>query len=175
MFEKVLFPTDFSDYAQKTLECVSDIPGVKDVVLLHVIDSMHPSKRELSQAQHVENAKVRLEEQKERLENIGLRVKTKVDVITDGDVSRAFVETVNKENVSLVVMGAHGKSLIEGVLLGSAAMNVLRYGKTNVLIMRYKLAEWLGAKKFENSAQGFFQKCFCLPISLNPLWKHYRL
>jgi nucleotide-binding universal stress UspA family protein len=36
-------------------------------------------------------------------------------------------------------MGAHGKSLIEGILLGSVATNVLRHGKAHVLIMRFKL------------------------------------
>ncbi len=55
-------------------------------------------------------------------------------------------------------MGAHGKSLIEGILLGSVATNVLRYGKTHVLIMRYKLAEWLGAKKFEQFCPLIFSK-----------------
>jgi len=45
MFEKVLFPTDFSEYAQKTLECIGDIPGIKRIVLLHVVDATHPSKR----------------------------------------------------------------------------------------------------------------------------------
>ncbi len=38
MFEKVLFPIDFSEYAHKTLECIREIPGIKEVVLLHVID-----------------------------------------------------------------------------------------------------------------------------------------
>jgi len=35
-FEKVLFPTDFSKYSQKILECINELPGVRDVVLLHV-------------------------------------------------------------------------------------------------------------------------------------------
>ena len=29
MFEKVLFPTDFSKYSQKVLECVKELPGLR--------------------------------------------------------------------------------------------------------------------------------------------------
>jgi nucleotide-binding universal stress UspA family protein len=56
MFEKVLFPTDFSEYAEKTLDCISEIPGTKEVVLLHVVDATHPSKRGLAQGPHIETA-----------------------------------------------------------------------------------------------------------------------
>ncbi|MDJ1423218.1 MAG: universal stress protein [Candidatus Methanoperedens sp.] len=158
MFENILFPTDFSEYAQKTLECIGEIPGVKEAVLLHVVDVAHLSKRGVAQEPYIENARVRLDEQKKQLESLGLKVKTKVDVITEGDASHAVLENVNKEKVSLVVMGAHGKSLIEGILLGSVATNVLRYGNTHVLIMRYKLAEWLGTKKFEKFCSRIFSK-----------------
>ncbi len=49
MFEKVLFPTDFSGYAQKTFECIGEIPGVKEVVLQHVVDAAYLSKREMGE------------------------------------------------------------------------------------------------------------------------------
>ncbi len=79
MFKKVLVPTDFSEYAQKTLECIGDIPGVKEIVLLHVVDPAYLSKRGLAQEPYVQNAMINLEEQKKRLESIGLEVKLKVD------------------------------------------------------------------------------------------------
>jgi hypothetical protein len=37
MFEKVLIPTDFSQYAHKIFECIGDIPEIKEVVLLNVV------------------------------------------------------------------------------------------------------------------------------------------
>ncbi len=149
MFEKVLFPTDFSEYAQKTLECIGEIPGIKEVVLLHIVDATHPSKRGWTHGQHIENARILMEEKKEFLENLGLNVKTKVDVITDGDVSSEILEFAHKEKVSLIVMGARGRGLIKGLLLGSVSTNVLRGANTDVLIMRHKLAEGLEGKTFE--------------------------
>lgn len=161
MFEKILFPTDFSEYAQKTLECIGEIPGVKEVVLLHIVDATHASKRGWTHEPHIENAKLRLDEQKGHLETLGLKAKTKVEVITEGDVPRAILETANKENASLIVLGARGKGLVGGLLLGGIPTSVLRHAKTNVLIMRYKVTESLEGKTFEKFCPLLFSKVLC--------------
>jgi len=38
MFEKILFPTDFSAYAKKTLDCIAGFPGARDIILFHVVE-----------------------------------------------------------------------------------------------------------------------------------------
>ncbi|MDP2796560.1 MAG: universal stress protein [Methanoregula sp.] len=43
MFEKVLVAMDFSAHSQIILDCICEIPGVKEVVLLHVVDATAPS------------------------------------------------------------------------------------------------------------------------------------
>ncbi len=161
MFEKVLFPTDFSDYAQKTFECIAGIPGIKEVVLLHVVDASRPSKHGWMYGQHVEDAKIRLEEQKEHLERLGLKAKVQVDVMTGGDISHSILGTADKENVSLIAMNARGRSLIKGLLLGSTALGVMRHSKTHVLLMRHKLAEGLEGEKFEKFCSHIFSKVLC--------------
>ena len=37
MYEKVLVPADFSKHTNPVLECVGEIPKVKEVVLLHIV------------------------------------------------------------------------------------------------------------------------------------------
>src|SRR4030067_2854092 len=108
MFEKVLFPTDFSEYAQKMLECIGEIPGIKEVVLLHIVDATHPSKRGWTHGPHIENARILMEEKKEYLESIGLKVKGKVEVITIGEVYQKILENAEKKKHSLLLMGARG-------------------------------------------------------------------
>jgi nucleotide-binding universal stress UspA family protein len=107
---------------------------------------------------HVENAKILMEEKKEYLESLGLKVKTKVDVITEGEVYRTILETAEKEKASLIVMGARGKSKIKDLFLGSVSSKVVHHAKTNLLIMRYKLAESLEGNKYEKFCPMIFSK-----------------
>ncbi|CAG0989924.1 MAG: universal stress protein [Candidatus Methanoperedens nitroreducens] len=158
MFEKVLFPTDFSEYSQKTLECIGEIPGIKELMLLHVVDATHPSKRGWTHGPHIENTKILMGEKKEYLNSLGLKVQTKVDVITEGEVYRAILETAEKEKVSLIVMGARGKSQIKDLLLGSVSTKVVHHAKTNLLIMRYKLVKDLEGVKHEKFCPMIFSK-----------------
>jgi len=158
MFEKVLVPTDFSEYAQKTLECIGEIPGIKELMLLHIVDATHPSKHGWTHGPHIENTKILMDEKKRYLENLGLKVKTKVDVITEGEVYREILRTAENEKVSLIVMGARGKSRIKDLLLGSVSTKVVRHAKTNLLIMRYKLVEDLEGLKHEKFCPMIFSK-----------------
>ena len=141
MFDNVLVALDFSAYSQKILDCISEIPGVKEVVLLHVVDASHPSKLGWTHGPYIENAKILMAEKKEALEHLGLKVHIKIDVIvnviTQGTVSQAILEAAETHNVSLIVMGARGINPIQELLLGSVSSTVLRQAKTNVLVMHF--------------------------------------
>lgn len=150
MFEKVLLPTDFSGDAQKLLACVGDIPGVHDVILLHIVDATHPPKGGRTHDPQIENAKILLAENKAFLENLGLTVQTKIDVIvsviTQGDIASSILTTARHENVSLIMMGARGKNSIQSILLGNVSARVIRRATTNVLLMRYPSDKGTGEK-----------------------------
>lgn len=141
MFEKVLVALDFSAYSQKILDCISEIPGIQDVVLLHVVDATHPSKLGWAPEPYIENAKILMAEKKEALEHLGLKVHISVDVIvnviTQGYVSNAILEAAETHNVSLIIMGSRGINPIQEILLGSVSSTVLRQAKTNVLVMHF--------------------------------------
>lgn len=141
MFEKVLVALDFSAYSQKILDCISEIPGVQEVVLLHVVDATHPSKLGWTHEQYIENVKLLMAEKKESLEHPGLKVDISVDVIvnviTQGSVSQAIIDAAETHNVSLIIMGARGINPIQEILLGSVSSTVIRHAKMNVLIMHF--------------------------------------
>jgi len=161
MFEKVLVPTDFSKYAQKVVECIGELPGLKEIVLLHVVDATHPSKVGWTRGPEVEDAKIDLGDIKERLEKLGFKVTTRLEVITEADVSRTIQRVADEENVSLIVMGARGKGRISGILLGSASTGVVRYSGKNTLIMRYKMLEGLEGATYEKFCPMMFSKVLC--------------
>ena len=140
MFEKVLVALDFSAHSQTILDCIRDIPGLKEVVLLHVVDATAPSRHGWTHDPHIENIKIRMAEKKEYLETLGLTVITSVDVIvnviTQGTVPQAITEAAESHNVSLIIIGARGQNPITELLLGSVSSSVLRNAPMSVLIMR---------------------------------------
>ncbi len=141
MFEKILVPTDFSKHSQKVIECVKELPGARDVVLLHIVGPADPLARVWDPGRRIEEANRRLAEQKELLEGRGLNVKTRAEVVTEGEVYRVIQNVAVEEESSLIAMSARGKGIVEGILLGNVAKNILRYGNTNLLLMRYKMLE----------------------------------
>ena len=145
MFEKLLLCTDFSEYATKISSCVPTLPGIQEIVLLHVFDATILHIQGWTYNPQIENAKIRLGEQKQHLESLGLQVKTRLDVITSGNVPGAIVSTADEENVSLIVMGARGESLIEQTFLGSVARAVLRTTKHHTLILNDNVVESMKA------------------------------
>ena len=140
MFERILIPTDFSRYSQNLLECIAEFPGEKAVVLLHVIQRK-TVERVWDPAAEVAEATKKIEEQKRYLEALRIGVKTRVETIMEGSIARTIQRVADEENATLIMVGARGKGRISGLFLGSVSRDVLRYGKTNLLIMRYKVLE----------------------------------
>jgi len=140
VFEKVLIPTDFSKHAKKVIECVGKLPDVKEIVLLNVI-SRSLITRVWDPAAELKEFEKKLIEEKKILAASGIDVKTRAVSIIEGDVARVIQKVAEEENVSLVAMGARGKSQIESVFLGSVFRSVLRIGEVPLLVILYKILE----------------------------------
>jgi len=141
MFEKVLVALDFSPYSQKILDRITRVPGMQEVILLHVVDATRPSSREWTCGQHLENVKIIMAGKKISLEHLGLKVHTRIEPIvnqiTQGTIPHVILEIAETENVSLIIMGARGINAIQEILLGSVSSFVLRHAKRHVLIMNF--------------------------------------
>jgi len=147
MFEKVLIATDFSKHAKKVIECIGEMPGLKEVLLLNVI-SRDPLARVWDPVSEIRDTEKKLEEEKKAIGSPGITVNVKAVSVLEGDVASAINKVALEENVSLVAMGARGRSLIMSTLLGSSSRNVLRFGRTHLLIMRYKTLDDNNMEKY---------------------------
>ena len=157
MLKKILVPTDFSKHSQNILECISELDSDKDVVLLHVIRRSAVS-RAWDPAAELEKAKKLIEDQKLYLQSLRFNVKTRVEAILEGDIAKAIERVADEENASLIIMGARGRGLVSGLFLGNVSRNVLLYGHTNLLIMRYKVLE---GEKLGQFCRSLFSKVIC--------------
>ncbi len=158
MLGKILVPTDFSDNAKQIILCLTRIPGIHEVALQHVVDATHYTKRGWTHEPHIRNAKIQLGEEKELLEDLGFSVTTAVDVITSGDIATAILKRAKSENASFIIMGSRGRGLIKGLLLGSVSADVLRYGKTHLLLLRNDLIGEPEGAVFRRHCPGIFSR-----------------
>jgi len=149
MFRKILYPTDFSENAEKALEYVKKLKdaGTEEVVILHVIDTAYIEAYEdvyslegMNTEQILKKVKNEMEK---RLKNVEEKIrahglKTKIS-IRMGNPYEEIVKVAAEENVSIIVLGHRGmRALSEAIerLLGSTVEKVLAHAKTPVLVVR---------------------------------------
>ncbi|MDD5723121.1 MAG: universal stress protein [Syntrophales bacterium] len=143
MFEKILYPTDFSHEAHRALDFVVRLKdaGAREVVVLHVIDkgsfdaiARYATKDILEIEKNLkERAIAEMRPIEERLEKEGLKVKV---IITKAVPYMGILEVEKNEKISAIVIGSHGMSNIEEIFLGSVSEKIVRRAKTPVLVVR---------------------------------------
>ncbi len=150
LFEKVLYSTDFSPLAEYAFNYVKKLKeaGAKEVIVVHVVDDLSIElsdgadllrEKELFKIlpevdqEYVTSIVERLEAIKQELEKEELSVKL---YLKYGNISRQIVKVADKENVRLIVMGAHGKGLLTEIILGSVSTDVIRNANCPVLIVK---------------------------------------
>jgi len=135
----ILFATDFSEASQQAADyalTLAQLTGAK-LHILHVINEldehqrvMIPREAFLVLEKEVEKQAVRELEIfcKERTE--GLTTATHAVI---GKPFKVILETAEKVNADLIVMGTHGRTGMEHVIVGSTAERVVRSSKIAVL------------------------------------------
>ena len=143
MFKTILFPTDFSDVSKTALKYIKQLKegGAETVILLHVIDQR--SLYALDQTTGMNSLELERgimagadEEMKEiekDLKEGGFKVKT---LLQTGFPLREILKVEKEEDVSIIVIGSHGKSNLEEMFLGSVSEKVARKCKKPVLIVK---------------------------------------
>ena len=143
MFKKILYPTDFSDVSNQAIDYVKQLRkgGSKTVIVLHVIDQrgMRAIERYASassveiEGRIMDDAKQELKVIENELKKSGFKVKT---LIQRGVPLLEILKAEEEENISVIVIGSHGKSNLEEVFLGSVSEKVARKCKSPVLIIK---------------------------------------
>jgi nucleotide-binding universal stress UspA family protein len=130
LLSKVLVPTDFSRSASDASARVKTIPGIKEIVLLHVVNR-GDSQQEIDN--YVKEAQSRFEEMKKEFIGVGIDVNLHVRV---GDPTEMILSVAKEDEVSLIVMSAYGTDWLREMVLGSTTFTVVRRTKIPVLIVR---------------------------------------
>ena len=128
--KKILVPTDFSESASDAVSFIKTIPGINEIILLHVVNRVE-SKSEIEAA--VQEAQTRLADMKKDLTGSGISVNLHVRV---GDPTEMTLSVAKEDDVSLIAMSAYGTDWIHKMLVGSTTFTVVRRTRKPVLIIR---------------------------------------
>lgn len=137
MFERILFPTDFSVYANAVTACLPSLQtaGVKEIILLHVIrakDMPLPETYNLESYKLIHwSAEEQLNLLRMVMEGHGLRVRTRLEY---GSPVNEIVRVAQDEHVGMIVIGALGTTLAQELMIGSTAFEIIRHSPVPVLL-----------------------------------------
>ena len=143
MFEKILYPTDFSDVSKKALGFIKQLKdaGAKELIVLHVIDERGIEAMAMYAPGSFDELISRLKKETSKeisaieaeLKESGFEVKTRIE---KGIPLREILRVEEEEGVSVIIIGSHGKTNIKEMLLGSVSEKVIRRAKNPVLVIK---------------------------------------
>ena len=153
MFTKILYPTDFSDTAGKSLQYIKALrkAGAQKIVLLNVInqrildsletihkvayfqDGRYEEDREATLQKLEEERRKKMVPLVTELEAAGFEVITRIE---KGHPVTEILKVEKDEAVSAIVMGSHGRNDIVEALIGTVSEKVVRRSKTPVLLVK---------------------------------------
>lgn len=147
MFARVLFPTDFSVYANTVFDCVPELKsaGMREVILLSVIRTGDVPMPETVNRESLEYWRWSLEEQlniaRIALEGRDLRVTARVEY---GNTVEQILRVAYEEQVELITIGAQGMTATQELLIGSVAYGVVRRAAVPVLVHKFDVIREMG-------------------------------
>jgi len=136
MLRHVLFPTDFSQIAERACQYLERLAGkgLGQVTLVNALDvpggeAYPPGFQEIAE----DAARDLLKQWQQRLTQAGL---TRVEAVCDpGHPLPAILKVLKSQDISLILMGTQGKGFLKELFLGSVAHNVARLAPCPVLLI----------------------------------------
>jgi len=139
-FERILFPTDFSDHAAHAQRyAVSLARQYKaDLHIIHVVQLFsYVVDFGMDNSSQYESVQTSLKEMMEALvADLAEEPFSINGEVIQGEPVKEIVTAARDDNSDIIVLGTHGRTALEHALLGSIAEKVVRKGPCPVLTVR---------------------------------------
>ncbi|MEZ0129453.1 universal stress protein [Flavobacterium sp. LBUM151] len=167
--KRILVPTDFSEHAEDALKVAAQIAKKNDseIIVLHTLELPHQMSDAITGGASIPETMLFVKKANETLDEISSRPYLDgipVTEIVKMDKPIHGITQISKEyNVDLVVMGSHGHSAIEELLIGSNTEKVVRNSEIPVLVIKknasdFNAANIVFASDFSEETKKPFQK-----------------
>jgi nucleotide-binding universal stress UspA family protein len=135
IFRKALVPIDFTSCTDTCMELIPRLSmlGLRETVLFHVVEGSAANLDNNERFKRVvDTAQTKLEVLRGKLEEKGCNASTHLHF---GTVSYNILEASRELDVSVIILGAHRKSLLREVTLGGNSEAVVRKAQMPLLII----------------------------------------
>jgi len=153
VFKTILYPTDFSDTAGKSLDYLRQLrnAGAQKIILLNIIhqrvldtlETIHKAAyfQDARYHEDMDEAELRLEkERKDKMAPIAAELTAagfEVNIrIEKGYPVREILKVEKEDAVSIIVLGSHGRNNILRNRIGSVSEKIVRRSKAPVLLIK---------------------------------------
>jgi nucleotide-binding universal stress UspA family protein len=163
MFGKVLFPTDFSEKAKTELSCLTSIPGIREIILFHVIKHLAiPMGAEIIEDLAAQSVKVYLTEAKTYIKTLNPSIRVTLEETTSTDIPGSILEKAEEHHADLIIIHGNIKTILACTLLSCVSTKVLcRTSKINIMIIPDRLVKDLDGKIYEKFCPMIFSRILC--------------
>ncbi|RTY82000.1 universal stress protein [Flavobacterium sp. ZB4P23] len=150
--KRILVPTDFSTHAENALKAAAIIAKKNkgEIFLLHLLELPNQMNDAIVNGSSIPEVMLFIKKANETLQKIKEQPYLNgISVIASVQFEKAFngILSFNKKNkIDLIVMGSHGTSGIEEILIGSNTEKVVRLSDVPVLVIKHDVKEL----KFKN-------------------------
>jgi nucleotide-binding universal stress UspA family protein len=167
--KRILVPTDFSAHAENALRVAAQIAkkSNSEIALLHMMEIPHQMNDAITEATGIPELMLFIKKSNETL----LELKGKdylkgIQVTEHVEFERAFdgiLSFSNKNKIDLIVMGSHGVSELEEIMVGSNTEKVVRLSEVPVLVIKkdtseLKVTNFVFASDFSKEIKKSFKK-----------------
>jgi universal stress protein A len=146
MFQRIVCATDFSDTAEAAWAVACGLAAVHraELTLVHVFPDLPPSPDvavpSVMEVWEEQRRWVSQELERRVADAVARGLRSRA-VLKMGPAAAGLVEAVNEVGGDLVVVGTHGRTGLERVLLGSVAEQVVRAAPCAVLTVKPRARE----------------------------------
>ncbi len=167
--KRILIPTDFSKYSEEALKVAAQIARKynSEIILLHMLELPHQTNDIMGAGKSIPEIMFYKNKAISNLEKLmdskhlkGINVSEAVEF---KKVAEGVLDASEKNNVDLIIMGSHGTSGFDELLIGSNAEKVVRLSKVPVLVVKketkeFKARNFVFASDFSKETRKPFRK-----------------
>jgi nucleotide-binding universal stress UspA family protein len=146
--KRILVPVDFSQYSVEALKVAAQIARKNnfEIILLHLLELPHQVSDDFGNGNSIPEIiyfkNKAIEKLEELMDSVFLQGIEVFESVEFKKVDEGIIDASTKNNADLIVMGSHGTSGFNELLVGSNTEKIVRYSKVPVLVIKKGVKEF---------------------------------